>query len=54
MLSVIIIALIFTFPAVELAEEWRKSRAARRHLSEMRKHVELHHRLDVSSGQWVA
>ena len=39
----IIIALVFVYPAVEIAEEWRRRRVTRRLLLEMRKHVEQHH-----------
>lgn len=49
----IIIALVLLYPAVEMIEEWRRRRAARRHLSEMRTHVEQRHRWDVTRGKWV-
>ncbi len=50
----IIIAVVLMFPAVEMADEWRRNRAAKRLLSEMREHVEQRHPWDVTRGQWVA
>jgi hypothetical protein len=50
----VIIALMLICPAVEMAEEWRQGRIARRLLTEMRQHVEHHHQWDVTRGQWVA
>jgi hypothetical protein len=48
----IIIALVLVYPAIEMAEEWRRRRVADRLLGEMRKHVRLHHRWDAVRGQW--
>jgi hypothetical protein len=50
----IIIALVFVYPVVEIAEEWRRRRAANRLLAETRKHVQHQHRWDAVLGRWVA
>ncbi len=50
----IIIALVFVYPAVEMIEEWRRRRVAKRLLAEMRKHVQQRHRLDPVRGRFVA
>jgi len=50
----IIIAPVFVYPVVEIAEEWRRRRAANRLLAEMRKHVQHQHRWDAVLGRWVA
>jgi hypothetical protein len=50
----IIIALVLLYPAVEMAEEWRRRRVANRLLKQMREHVQQRHQWDVVRGQWVA
>ena len=49
----IIIAPVFVYPVVEIAEEWRRRRAANRLLAEMRKHAQHQHRWDAVLGRWV-
>jgi hypothetical protein len=49
-----VVSLVFVYPLVEMAEEWRLHRWARRDLAEMRRHAAAGHRWDVTRGQWVA
>jgi hypothetical protein len=48
-----LLGLVLVYPAVEMVEEWRRNRVAKRLLSKMREHVEQHHRWDATSGQWL-
>jgi hypothetical protein len=50
---VLVVSLVLGYPAVEMAEEWRLRRWARKDLAEMRKHTASGHRWDVTRGQWV-
>jgi hypothetical protein len=50
---VLVVSLVLGYPAVEMAEEWRLRRRARKDLAEMRKHTASGHRWDVTRGQWV-
>jgi hypothetical protein len=50
---VLVVSLVLGYPIVEMAEEWRLRRWARKDLAEMRKHTASGHRWDVTRGQWV-
>jgi len=50
---VLVVSLVLGYPVVEMAEEWRLRRWARKDLAEMRKHTASGHRWDVTRGQWV-
>ena len=50
----IIITLVLMYPVVEMAEEWRQDRVAKRLLTEMRGHVAQNHHWDITRGQWLA
>ena len=50
----LLISLVFLQPLVEMIEECRLSRSAKRDLNKIRKHVEQHHRWDITRGGWVA
>jgi hypothetical protein len=46
--------IIILSPAVETAEQWRRSSVAGQHVTEMRKHVAPHQIWDITRGRWVA
>ena len=50
----IIIGLVFTYPAIEMVEEWRIHRSGEKDLVEMRKHTASGDKWDVVRGQWEA
>jgi hypothetical protein len=49
----LLVSLVFAYPAIEMVEEWRIHRSAKKDLAEMRKHTASDHRWDVTRGQWV-
>jgi hypothetical protein len=49
----LVVGLVLGYPVVEMAEEWRLRRWARKDLAEMRRHAASGHRWDVTRGQWV-
>jgi hypothetical protein len=49
----LIVSLVLAYPAIEMVEEWRLRRAARRHLAEMRRHAASGQRWDATKGQWA-
>ncbi len=50
----LIIGLVFTYPAIEMVEEWRIHRSAEKDLVEMRRHTASGDKWDVVRGRWVA
>ena len=44
---------LFLCTAIEMAEDWRLRRSAKKDLAEMRKHAGSGHRWDVARGGWV-
>ena len=49
----LIVSLVFTYPIIEVIEEWRIQRSAKKDLREMRKHVSADHQWDITRRQWV-
>ena len=49
-----IISLVFVYPIVEAVEGRLQRWGDRKRLADMRRHVELRHRWDVTRGHWVA
>jgi hypothetical protein len=43
----LIVSLVLAYPAIEMVEEWRLRRAARKHLAEMRRHAASGERWDA-------
>jgi hypothetical protein len=46
-------SLIFIYPLVEMIEERRLDRAAKRDLAKMIRHQASGHRWDATSGRWI-
>jgi hypothetical protein len=46
-------SLVLCYPVVEMAEEWRLKRWARRELAQMRRRTASGDRWDVTSGRWI-
>ncbi|SRR6266403_1576444 len=49
----LVVSLVFLYPVVEMAEEWRLRRSADKDLAEMRRRAASGHRWDAARGQWV-
>ena len=47
------VSLVLCYPVVEMAEEWRLRRRARKELAEMRRRTASGDLWDVASGRWV-
>ncbi len=50
----LIISLVFAYPVIEIVEEWRIHRSAKKDLVEMRRHVTSGDKWDVVRGRWEA
>ena len=49
----LVVSLVFLYPVVEMAEEWRLRRSADKDLAEMLRRAASGHRWDAARGQWV-
>jgi hypothetical protein len=48
----IFIGVALAAAVLDLIIDWRRRRDAKRHLAELRKHSELHHKWDAVRGRW--
>jgi hypothetical protein len=49
----LIVSPVFTYPIIEMIEEWRLRRSAKKDLRAMRKHVSAGDQWDITRGRWI-